>query len=942
MDFFTLIERRAVSDIEGECLLYKHNQTGAIVAFMKNTDNHRTMSIAFRTPPKDNRGIPHIIEHSVFCGSKKYPLSDPFVELMKGTIYTFLNAMTYSDATVYPVASTNKKDFDKLVDVYLDAVFNPLFLDNPQIFAQEGWQKEERNGIVTANGVVLNEMKGLENTSEFVLENNIKAALYSDSEYRYVSGGMPSDIIKLRHQDAVDYYNEYYHPSNCIVIFYGDVDVEEKLLYLHNEYFGAYESRDIKGIIDYTLKTNEKNMICEYPGDSDFLAYGICVANEHSAINDIALQVIDYILSSSNGAILRDRYMKAHMGEDFDAYLDDGVRQPYMVFQASYTSATKAARFRKLVDDALAEIVQNGVSDTIVEAALKIIEFGHKEGDYTGSPKGLVYSDNLLERLLYNEPDPISRICIDEAIEHAKITLNGQAVTQLISDMLVHSKIKRLLVVKGRKKLARINEKNFAGILAQTDNGVINCQKTTNLSEDLTVISVLDKADIDINRKYVPTEKVSVGNTSLLLQNRKTKGIGYLNIAMDIRVLPKELLQYSRVLVELLAMVDTAKYDYSELNTVIDANTGGIYNYIEIVDKADSDEVIPYLVQHSSFFYESMEKAFALNREVLYDSVFDNAKYIKELLLQLKSVYVSQYEEGSPSIARGLAMQGVNRAAIWQEKLQGHDFYVFLCGLLENFEHNFEKIKTAIKQTLDLLSKPENVGIFYIGEPSSYEELKKLIGKYWGNCSNVKSVINKDEFEPVEIKKAYTIATPVNYIALCAKLQNETRRLRGHILVLEHILNCEYLWNQVRVKGGAYGSTVQIELDGTINFSSMRDPQMADTIEIFKAVPRYIETLELSERELRQYIVGTMNKMEVPASAEAEGMIQLRLDMSGVSNDEILAIRKQVVNTELADLKALAPYFAEALKNYSLVIMGNEDNDYHSVGIDDIESVIVH
>lgn len=941
MEQFTLTDSRHVSDIDGDCLIYTHNTTGAIVAFMRNKDSHRTMSIAFRTPPSDNGGIPHIIEHAVFCGSKKYNLNDPFVELMKGTMYTFLNAMTYSDATVFPVAGTNQKDFDKLVDVYLDAVFNPLLLKKPSVYAQEGWQYEVKDGHLSANGVVLNEMKGLENTSEFVLENTVKAGLFGDNSYRYVSGGVPDDIVKHRYEDMVKYYEEYYHPSNCIIIFYGDIDIEARLSYLHDEYLGKYRYKKIDGIIPYTEKTPKSTVHAEYPGDSDFMAYGVAVNQKHTAEDYIALRIIDYVLCSAGGAFLREEMMKSGICEDFDAYLDDGVRQPYMVFQASYCKVSKARKFRTMIDEALSKLAAEGAPQEMIDAALKIIEFSHKEGDYTGSPKGLVYSDYLLEKLLYNEPDPISRICIDEAIERMKECADSKYISGCVQRMFVGSRLKRLVVVRGRKRPEAKKEKKFARILAK---GYRNCSNYGAEQEEKSnpyAIPVLDREDIDIGRIYIPTQKKLVGNVSLWLQNRNTHGIGYLNLAMDIRILPKELIPYVRILVELLGMINTKKHGYSKLNTLMDKTTGGIYSYIEIADRSDCDEVIPYFVLHSSFFYEELEQVFMLNLEILYESLFDDRRNIRELLMQLKSVYVTQYEQGSASVAKGIAAQGVQKAAVWQENLQGYEFYLFLCGLLDNYDSEFDALAKNLKKTLDILTEPDNIKIFYIGEEQSYAGLEEMIVKYSAVQRKDCAPPHQSDYALVPCKKAYTIASNVNYIALCTKLPDEVKKHRGHILVLEHIINCDYLWEQVRVKGGAYGSQVQIDTDGSVSFTSARDPRLCETIEAFKAVPQYIAGLNLTERELKQYIVGTMNKLEVPASAEADGMIQLRLDMAGIANDEILAIRKQIVDTELSDLTALSDYFAEALKDYNLVVVGCESMDYKSTGIDDVKPILV-
>lgn len=950
MSKFTLIDSGKVADIKGECIIYEHVKTKALVVFMKNDDTHRSMNIVFRTPPKDNRGIPHIIEHSVFCGSDKYPIEDPFVELMKGTMYTFLNALTYSDITSFPVASTNEKDFDKLVDVYLDAVFNPRLTKDPSVFNQEGWQYERVGEEITANGVVLNEMKGAFTSAEAVIERGIKEALFADTSYRYVSGGVPSEIIKLTYKEFLEYYVQYYHPSNCIVIFYGDIDIEKKLDYLDVEYFAKYSYRSKDAVVAKQRPFDSTKIYdCSYPvsdekgSANDYIAYAMTIDSEHSAEFAIVIQMIDYVLSAASGSLVREAVMKSGISEDFETYLDDGLRQPYYVFQASYCSTKDYKKFTKIIDNELRKLCEHGIDKDMLRAALKTIDFTHREADFTGSPKGLVYSDYILERLIYHEDNPIDRIRISEAIETVKSYIDTDYFEKFVRHNFIENNHKAVVLVHGDEQLLQKTNDEFNEILRSNyDESAIPIAADKTLAAADNYIAVLAKEDLNVERKYVPTITKEICGIPAYFQERETNGIGYVNLAMDIRALPKRLHNYVRVLVELLAELDTKKHSYKELTNLIDSETGGIYNYIEIADRTVVDgDVIPQLIQHSSFFYEEMDENFALNIEILLETMFEDTEYIYELLMQLKSVYVSQYAEGNTSVARNICLEGFSQAAVWHSELQGYDFYLFLENITRAFKTNFAEHRKCLYEALDILLHQGNLAIYYIGERCSFDSVEKCISKYF---SNHRIAYAKLEASDVCLKggnRAYIIPSQVQYIAMCSRITGELRNRRGHLLVLEHIINCDYLWNNVRVKGGAYGSSIQIGYNQTLALTSYRDPRTEETLEVFKNLADYVRTLELSERELMQYIVGTMNKLEAPLSAEAEGMVQFRQDIAGITNEEILAVRQQVVNTRLEDIRELWTYIDEALKNADVVLLGNEKEAYERLGIfEQIQNII--
>lgn len=944
---YTLTDSAEVTDIKGKCLIYEHDRTKAKVVFMANEDTHRSMNIVFRTLPENSKGIPHIIEHSVFCGSKNYPLKDPFVELMKGSMYTFLNAMTYDEMTAFPVSGTNAKDFDNLTDVYLDAVFNPLMREKEEIFLQEGWHYEsDENGGVFASGVVLNEMKGMTASTDFIMGNAVKRALFGDTPYRYVSGGLPEDIIDLSYEELKEYYREHYHPSNCIIIFYGKIDVEERLAYLADKYFDKYEYRDIELVMPKQEKPAERVYAeCTYPvsdmSASDkgaFLSYSAVVADGHSAEDTVVMQMLDYALCSAPGAYLREAFMESGIGEDFDSLMDGHVRQPYYMLQCSYCGEQDTEAFVGTIEDTLRQVADNGIDKDMLRASMQSIEFNYREDDFTGSPKGLVYSDMLLEKLIYKEEDPIGRITLGQAIQKVKSYIDTDYFENFIREKILDNPHKAVVLMKPDPDgLARTDElivkktaRNYeAADKEAVETGLerLDGYRNKDDGDELRkVIPVLEKSDLCADKEDVPTINTEAAGIPLMLQPRDTNGIGYLNICMDIRALPERLMPYARIIVELLAVLDTENYSYGELTKITDLHTGGIFDFIDVTDgSAHGKPVVPMMVQHSSFFYDEMEMVCALNLEILKKTDFSDGDYIYDLLLQLKSVYVGQYSEGSSSVAAGIGRSGFSKAAAYYEKLQGHEFYRFLDGLIKDFDSRFDEISECIGEAMELLTSRENCRFMYIGEKDSFDRVKEMLERF-GNELGGQNPEKHNERYDIEVKRkgsiAYIIPSQVQYVALCGRLGDEAVKRRGHILVLEHILNCDYLWSAIRVLGGAYGASSDFMYTGAAALSSYRDPHIRETLEAYKKISEYVRTLDITDRQLRQYIAGTMNKLDTPLSQEGEGMSRLRLDMSGITHDELLRIRRQVIDTSLEDIRGLAPLIEEFIKDADAVVLG--------------------
>ncbi len=972
VDGYRLIENVDLKDIKGRGLIYEHCRTGAKVVVLDNEDTHLSFTAAFKTPPVSDNGITHILEHSVFCGSTKYPLKDPFVELMKGSMYTFLNAITYGDMTVFPVASTNARDFDNLMDVYLDAVFNPLFLTNEAIFMQEGWHYQVKshnshmaggesisdtsddNGTACdVSGVVFNEMRGMEASPDYILNNKIKAALYPDTPYKYISGGLPSEIIDLSYEELSDYYDKHYHPSNCTMILYGKLDINNKLAYIAENYLDKYEKRSMDNTMPvqkgFDIPAEEE---CFYPAEDGentekgtYYAYAAVVADSHSAELSVTLQVLNYVLCLAPGAYLREAFMEAGVGEDLDIVMDDQMRQAFYGFECSYCYAGEKEKFLNIINDTLNKVVNEGIDKEMLYAAVQSIDFNYREADFGGSPKGLTYSDMLLEKMLFDEENPLDRLKIQDAIDRIKGRIDTDYFENFIRDKILDNTHKVIVTMKPDADMnGRIYKELCDKICAnysKADKAYVAdklelLEKYRGMSDDERIkalIPVLSKEDLQEEKPYTATRNMTVCGIPFLFQPRDTNGIGYLNFAFDIRALPAERLPYVRLLVELLGVLDTKEHSYAKLTKLTDIYTGGIYNYVSIADgTVTNGQVLPFMIQRTSFFYKEIENVCSLNREILRETDYSDLEYIGELLLQLKSAYTSQLLSAANATASDIGRSGYSKAALYHEKIQGYEFYKFLCNLTDNYKELAEDMKENLIKTAEMLMRMENCRIIYVGEEGSLDNVtahvKKFIDDLGHSNEADKDAAENDSSKLTPVRggnQAYIAPSQVQYVAMCGDMGDKTKSVRGHMLVLEHILNCDYLWQNVRVMGGAYGCSVDFSYNGGVSFASYRDPGIGRTVDIFRSVAQYIRNIRMSSRELQQYIIGTMNKLDVPMTPESEAMSQIQLDFSGISNEEILRIRKQIIETTVEDIRALADIMENTVSDCDVVVIGSEE-----------------
>lgn len=943
---YTITDRKYIRDVKCDVTLYEHNQTGARVVVIPAEDTNRAIAIAFSTPSENSKGIAHIIEHSVLCGSDKYPLKDPFVQLMKGSMYSFLNAMTFSDFTMYPVASTNEKDFRNLAGVYLDAAFAPLLPHKKEVFLQEGhhFELDENGDVKGFNGVVFNEMKGAEGSVDMHIENAVNAALFPDSPYVYESGGLPLDIADLTYDELCDFYRRHYTASNAVIFLYGKLDAAAMLDTIDREYLSRYE-RTERYVIPPLKKLSEpQEVTAPYPADASdvdkgtYFSYNFALPMAHTPQNYFTLRVLERVLCSSPGAVLKNAMQQAGIGEDFYANIDEIVRCPQMGFVAAKCRAEDKEAFRRIIDTELEKLVKDGIGAERLLSAIRMLEFQEKEASEDWAPRGVTLAIEAMAPLLYEEENPLGVLAFFDAIDALKQLAETDYFERFIAENFLHNTHKVLAVMVPdtgfsaredaalqAKLQAQLKDADLDEIRA--DFALLNAYRNSEDSEeDAAKIPLLTRADLSAKPEHTPVEIIDTDTFSFIFNPQNTNEIAYLDGLFDLRTLPAALLPYVRIYTELVGAMDTAAYGYAALSDKIDSYTGGILHSTVTLDGRDyGREMVPYLNWHCRFLYENAAIAADLNKELLTATDFSDTNRIKELLLQLKTTLTRRHVEASHLTVRSIGLAAYSERYAVDDALKGYGFYRFLCALLEDFEARKGELLSALEHIQKALQCRESWTFSAVCERSFLEGAKDWLADF-AAVMNTPSVGVKAALPPLREKRAAAYCSPsqVQYDALCGRLPAEAKGKRGIVNVASHLLSTAYLWQNVRVLGGAYGCFTVFDRSGEAAMLSYRDPHLDNTLAVFRGAADYIRTLDLSERTLTQYIIGAMNKLDKPKTPYEKGLAAVFAHLNGRTVAMDTAVRQQMIDATLDEVHAFGGLLQQWIDTATVTVIGNE------------------
>ena len=946
---YRIIEDKKIDDINSKGYILEHIKSGARVSVISNEDKNKVFYIGFKTPPKDETGVPHIIEHTVLCGSAKFPVKDPFVELVKGSLNTFLNAMTYPEKTVYPVASCNDKDFQNLMDVYLDAVFNPNIYKYKEIFKQEGWhyELEDKDASLKINGVVYNEMKGAYSSPEEVLQEEISKALFPDNAYGKDSGGNPEHIPELTYEDYLDFHRKYYHPVNSYIYLYGDMDVAEKLDWLDKEYLSKYDRIVVDSEIEKQPEFDGiKDIVKEYSIASDEDTKDKAYLSYSKVIDDVldtklyhAFDVLDYCLISAPGAPVKKALIDAKIGKDISSSYDDGILQPTFTICAKNANECDKERFVQIIDETLRKIVKEGINKESILASINSSEFRFREADFGQFPKGLLYGLQMLDSWLYDDTKPFLHLeCLD-TYKFLKSQIGTDYYEKLIEKYLLSKKNGAVITLKPvaglnskyekeqEEKLAKIksqmSEQEIEDLVKETKH-LKQYQEEPSSKEDLEKIPMLKRSDISPNAMPFKNEKVVVEDVPVIYHDYETNGIDYIDFMFDTTDFTSQELQTLGLLKALLSFVDTKKYKYSDLSNQISIYTGGINFSVSSVTKLTDYEPLIYINARIRALHENIDKGLSLLWEILLNTDFSDKTRIKELIAQTATRLKNSLSSSGNVAAALRALSYVSNYGYYSDLIVGIEFYKFISDIDKNFDEKIDTVIENIKNVLTKAISKNRLTISYTGNKELFEDTKETIAKYLRQCQ---IGTKAGKALPVEFKQkneAFMDASQIHYVARVGSFKKHGYDYTGLLRILKVILSYDYLWINVRVKGGAYGCSGSFQKTGEVMFTSYRDPNLSATNDIYERIPDYVRNFDVDDRDMTKYVIGTFNSLDAPLYPEALGLKSFVAYLVGETQERIQEERNVILNATQEDIRKLADMLEAVLKENNICVIGNE------------------
>lgn len=960
-----------LSDISSIGALFVHEKTGARVAVISNEDSNKVFSIGFRTPPKDSTGVAHIVEHTVLCGSKRFPSKDPFVELVKGSLNTFLNAMTYPDKTVYPVASPNDADFQNLMEVYLDAVFYPNIYKREEIFKQEGWHYhlEEVQGPLTYNGVVYNEMKGVYSSPDSQVERTIQQSLFPDSIYGNESGGAPEDIPDLSWEEYLDFHRTYYHPSNSYIYLYGDMDVEEKLRYIDEAYLSDFDRLVVDSEIHLQPEFSKPvRLETEYAvteedeAPKSYLSYNTVIGTSLDREAYIAYQLLEYVLFSSAAGPVKQRLIKEGIGDEVSASFDNGILQPVFSVLIKGANSDDEQRFVDILREELTMVVENGIEKDALLGAINNFEFKYKEADFGTYPKGLIYGLSLFDSWLYDDAQPFTLVKQNEIFEKMRSYVGSDYFEQLIVKGILENKHTSQVVMNPKKGLAKQREQELAKKLSEKLNslseeekkelveatkGLIAYQTEPSSPEDLAKIPVLKRSDIKKeispvhNQEYQLTlESDPEKKITLLHHDYKTNGIGYLKLYFDLTDYEGYAAYYS-LLALAMGYMDCENQDFAQLTSQIDLYSGGITNDVDyFIKNRDANQFSFHLVTRGKFLYVNAKKVMALMEEMTNHTKLFDLDRLAEIVSEAKSRAQARMLSNANSVAAGRASSYFVKSALLSDEMNGVGYYRFLTELEKGGKEKLRETAVIMSRLLYTMVKRGKLIISLTADKAGADHIREMLPDMLErllDAEGVKAFYSKEAGEEIlalekkglgscEVKQeGLKTSGQVQFVARAGNYHEAGLTFRGELRILKTILGYEYLWNQVRVKGGAYGCSCMFYRDGLVTFSSYRDPKLRETLEVFEKAAEYLESFQADEKAMTKYIIGTISSMDVPLTPSMEGTRSFSIFMSNGSLEKLQKERDEILAADDQAIRELAPYVRTVMEQGYLCVVGNED-----------------
>jgi Zn-dependent M16 (insulinase) family peptidase len=947
---FRVIEKQTIEDISSEGIIFEHEKSGAKLLFLKNKDDNKVFSISFRTPPKDSTGVPHILEHSVLCGSKKFPAKEPFVELAKGSLNTFLNAFTFPDKTMYPVASRNDKDFNNLIDVYVDAVLNPNIYKYPEILMQEGWHYEldRKEDEITYKGVVYNEMKGAFSSPESILFRKITETLFPDTTYGVESGGDPDAIPELTQEKFLEFHSKYYHPSNSYIYLYGDLDIKEKLKFLDENYLSAYERIQVDSVIGLQKPYESiREIVIEYPiceaekeEDKTFLSLNFAVGNATDPELYLAFDILEHLLLETPGSPLKKALIDSGVGKDVFGVYENSILQPVFSIVAKNSKVDKLEQFKKVVFDTLENLVTKGIDKKSIEASINLKEFQLREADYQGYPKGLIYSMKCMDSWLYEE-SPFTHLSYEDTIAKVKSALTTDYFEKLIKKHFLDNKHASVLAVKPLKGMEEKKTEEVRKKLAEYKAGlsedaleamILNTRKLKerqmqpDSQEDLEKIPLLDLTDIGRDAERLDVVERNAGDLKVLCFPVLTNKICYIDLFFDTCAVPQEKLPYLSILSTVLGKISTEKYHYEDLVNEINICTGGLGFSTAEYSLSGSDEVFyPKFTVKTKVLGHNIHKVFGILKEILTATEYDDKKRLKEIISETKSRLEMMMFDKGHIVAANHLLSYFSEQGKYGDITSGLYFYKFVADLEKNFDAMAPEIVENLRGVSDLIFTKSNIMAAVTSEEDEYNVFKESVPVLYDSLRDGGMSACSYSFDLEKGNDGLMCSGKVQYVAKAYNFIKLGYKYSGSMLVLKTICNYDYLWNRVRVQGGAYGGFSAFMKNGNMFFTSYRDPNLKDTLKVYDEAGNYFSSFDTDKRQMTKYIIGTISDLDAPLTPSMKGEKALELYFRKISYEDLQRERREVLGTDAAAIRSYGKMLDELMKQNYLCVFGNEE-----------------
>jgi len=946
---FERMREQDVPELKTRAELFRHVKTGAEFLSLINEDENKVFGITFRTPPADSTGVPHILEHSVLCGSRKYPVKEPFVELMKGSLHTFLNAFTYPDKTCYPVASQNVQDLYNLIDVYLDAVFYPRI--TPFIFQQEGWhyELEKPDNPLIYKGVVFNEMKGVYSSPESLLGEYSQHSLFPDNTYGLDSGGDPGQIPNLTFEQFKAFHSKYYHPSNARIYFYGDDDPDRRLKFV-NGYLKDFERIEVDSMIPLQPAFDRPRRLTRSfasGNDKDKVAKGMMTVNwilgqTTNRETHMAFHVLEYILLGMPGSPLRKALIDSNYGEDLaGGGLGSELRQMYFSTGLKGIDLKNADNIEALILKTLTDLTAKGIDPDTVEAALNTIEFSLRENNTGNFPQGLVLMIRALNTWLY-EDDPLALIAFEAVLEAVKSRaasnhtffedmidryfLNNSHRTTLIlkPDPAMATKVEtdereRLAKARAAMKPAKLED------IVKTTKALKEIQETPDPPEALATIPTLKLADLEKMNKIPPITRAGEEGAPIFYHDLFTNRITYLDLGFNLHALPQKYLPYVRLFGRALLEMGTDKEDYVALTQRISRNTGGIRPTLFCSAVKDAEDGAAWLFLRGKAMQPQNRELLDILKDVLLGVRLDNRERFRQMVLEAKARQEQMLiPAGHQMVA--LRLRAHFSEADWAaEQMKGVSYLFFLRRLADAIDDDWPGVLSDLEEMRRILINRRGFILNITLDEESWSRFQPLVHEFIETLPELPVGVMSWKPEKQPDFEGMTIPSQVNYVGKGASLYPAGYQFHGSTHVITRYLRSAWLWERVRVQGGAYGAFCQFDrFSGILSFVSYRDPNLLKTLDAFDSSARFLKDIELTEDELTKSIIGAIGDIDQYRLPDAKGYVSMIRQLSGETDEDRQRLRDEVLNTSPDDFRNFAR-MVETVKTAGLVkVLGSE------------------